>query len=159
MDQPGKKAFPSVPPRLSRVFQQDAPPLYLITFVTHHRKPVLANSAVHEAFLTFCETARQRGVNIGRYVIMPDHVHLFLSHTREIRMGSWIGSLKRALGRALHGVDQPLWQRGFFDHLLRSSESYREKWTYVYQNPVRAGLVLTPEEWPYSGEIVVIHRN
>ncbi len=45
------------------------------------------------------------------------------------------------------------WQAGFFDHVLRSSESYGEKWEYVRMNPVRAGLAARPEDWPYAGEI------
>jgi hypothetical protein len=46
-----------------------------------------------------------------------------------------------------------LWQREFFDHVLRSNESYSEKWNYVFDNPVRAGLVSTTQEWKYAGEI------
>ena len=46
-----------------------------------------------------------------------------------------------------------LWQREFFDHVLRSAESYGEKWNYVRSNPVRAGLVLAADDWPYAGEI------
>jgi hypothetical protein len=46
-----------------------------------------------------------------------------------------------------------LWQREFFDHVLRSDESYSEKWNYVFDNPVRAGLVSTTQEWKYAGEI------
>jgi hypothetical protein len=42
---------------------------------------------------------------------------------------------------------------GFFDHLIRHSESYAEKWEYVRLNPVRAGLVKTCQEWPWQGEI------
>ena len=34
-----------------------------------------------------------------------------------------------------------IWQEEFFDHVLRSSESYSQKWNYVKENPVRAGLV------------------
>jgi hypothetical protein len=49
-------------------------------------------------------------------------------------------------------------RRGFFDHLLRSDESYAEKWNYVRENPVRAGLAQSGEDWPYAGEIVVIDR-
>jgi len=45
------------------------------------------------------------------------------------------------------------WQDGFFDHVLRSSESYGEKWEYVRMNPVRAGLVKQTEDWPFIGEI------
>ena len=45
------------------------------------------------------------------------------------------------------------WEKDFFDHVLRSQESYLEKMEYVRQNPVRAGLVKRPEDWPYQGEI------
>lgn len=38
-----------------------------------------------------------------------------------------------------------LWQREFFDHVLRSVESYGQKWDYVKENPVRAGLVKTSD--------------
>jgi REP element-mobilizing transposase RayT len=49
-----------------------------------------------------------------------------------------------------------LWQREFFDHVLRSSESYSEKWNYVFDNPVRAGLVSTANDWRYAGEIEIL---
>jgi hypothetical protein len=51
-----------------------------------------------------------------------------------------------------------VWQRGFFDHILRSEESYRQKWNYVRDNPVRAGLVANANDWPYAGEIITIDR-
>ena len=44
-------------------------------------------------------------------------------------------------------------QEEFFDHVLRSSESYSQKWDYVKENPVRAGLVKSSDEWPWQGEI------
>ena len=47
----------------------------------------------------------------------------------------------------------PIWQRGFFDHLLRSEESYAQKWDYVRGNPVRAQLVEKVEDWPVRGRI------
>ena len=45
------------------------------------------------------------------------------------------------------------WQAGFHDHKFRTRESESRKWEYVCLNPVRAGLVVHPEEWPYGGEI------
>ncbi|HEY2681003.1 MAG TPA: hypothetical protein VGI59_06740 [Candidatus Udaeobacter sp.] len=66
--------------------------------------------------------------------------------------------LKQALAKHIAPPDKsPIWQRGIFDHVLRSDESYAEKWNYVRANPVRAGLVNDPD-WPYAGEIVVIDR-
>lgn len=52
-----------------------------------------------------------------------------------------------------HGVSMPLWQAEFFDHLLRSWESYESKWNYVRENPLRAGLTTNVDDWPYQGEI------
>jgi putative transposase len=59
--------------------------------------------------------------------------------------------LKQTLSSVL-AFPRPHWQEGAFDHLLRTSESYAEKWEYVRQNPVAAGLVAAPEEWPFQGE-------
>jgi hypothetical protein len=44
------------------------------------------------------------------------------------------------------------WQPGCFDRLLRSGDSLHEKWLYVQENPVRAGLVQHWEDWPYRHE-------
>jgi len=65
--------------------------------------------------------------------------------------------VKRALSKVI-SQSRPHWQKGFFDHLIRHGESYSEKWEYVRQNPVRAGLVGTPEDWPWQGEIVPINK-
>jgi putative transposase len=99
------------------------------------------------------------GIAVGRYVILADHLHFFVALPSDIRLGDWIGALKRVLANSLEhsGSSDPIWQRGFFDHLLRSSESYSEKWQYVRENPVRAGLVSQANDWPYSGEIVPIY--
>lgn len=63
-------------------------------------------------------------------------------------------AFKRGISQSLceAGVVGPHWQKGFFDHVLRSEESYSEKWDYVRLNPIRAGLVVQAEDWPYWGE-------
>jgi REP element-mobilizing transposase RayT len=88
---------------------------------------------------------------------MPDHVHLFVFMPPEgILLAKWIEAIRTVLGKELLrlGEQKPHWQEGFFDHLLRSAESYAQKWEYVRMNPVRAGLCKNPEDWPYQGEIV-----
>ena len=50
----------------------------------------------------------------------------------------------------------PHWQPNFFDHILRSADSYSTKWDYVQMNPVRAGLVKNADDWEYQGMIVPI---
>jgi REP element-mobilizing transposase RayT len=51
------------------------------------------------------------------------------------------------------GHAAPHWQKTFFDHVVRSEASYEDKWIYVQQNPVRAGLVAEARDWPYQGEL------
>jgi REP element-mobilizing transposase RayT len=87
---------------------------------------------------------------------MPDHLHLFAAIDDErINLARWMKALKGTLSSELRsaGYAPPYWQKGFFDHVLRSGESYSEKWIYVRDNPVRTGLAKDWEEWPYRGEI------
>ena len=51
-----------------------------------------------------------------------------------------------------------LWQPGFFDHILRSDESYAEKWNYVRDTRFERALVKAADDWLYQEEIVVIDR-
>jgi putative transposase len=93
---------------------------------------------------------------------MPDHVHFFCRPELDAKpLSEFVGFWKSYTSRKIQALGQPrstpaattLWQREFFDHVLRSAESYGEKWNYVRENPVRAGLVSTADEWKYAGEI------
>ena len=158
------------PPRLTTVFQHYQPPLYFVTLCTLNRDSILACEQACEGFRSYARVGTTYGFGVGNYVLMPDHVHLFVRVAGEQTLGVWIKGLKRAIGNALCSSRSPsgalpivgstanssVWQPGFFDHLVRSNESYVEKWVYVRDNPVRKGLVDKWEDWPYSGEIVTI---
>jgi REP element-mobilizing transposase RayT len=154
----GVREYPKCPPRLRRIFAHS--PLFFVTFCTYERRKLVASDAVHAAFVAFALQANlQHSIAVGRYVIMPDHVHLFVRGPDDFQLSAWVGTLKQALAKHIAlPRTSPIWQRGFFDHVLRNDESYGKKWNYVQDNPVRAGLVTNPEEWPYSGEIVLIDR-
>ena len=83
-------------------------------------------------------------------LLMPDHVHVLAAPAddREERVGNLAAALKRGMRQELAAKWQ--WQTGRFDPLLRSTESLSEKWAYIEQNPVRAGLVARAEDWPYA---------
>jgi putative transposase len=150
-----KTEWPRRPPRLRRLFD-NVRPCYFVTFNTYKRQAFLARPEVHEAFCRICLKAQEHGIAVGRYVIMPDHAHLFVAFPIDgIALPSWIQSLRTVMGKRLLRLEipKPHWQEGFFDHLLRSHESYGQKWQYVRLNPVRAKLCQKPETWPYQGEI------
>jgi REP-associated tyrosine transposase len=153
-----EKQWPRRPPRLYRLFET-VRPFYFVTFNTYQRQSFLARPELHETFCVFCAKAQEHHVAVGRYVIMPNHVHFFAAFPMDgITLASWVQSLRTVLGKKLLrlGIQKPHWQEGFFDHVLRSYESYAQKWEYVRMNPVRAQLSETPEDWPYQGEIVRI---
>jgi putative transposase len=131
-------------------------PIYFVTASTAERRPLLANELVHESFVLFARNAATCGAWVGCYVLMPDHLHLFVViEDDRVRLSEWIRSLKNSISKVLRvrGESSPHWQKGFFDHIMRGSESYSQKWDYVRANPIRAGLVARPEEWPYAGEV------
>jgi putative transposase len=143
------------PHRLGLIYVNQ--PLYFVTFATRDRKSIPSLDRARFALEQYAHRAiAEFDVALGRYVIMPDHVHLFVRGGRSFLLSVWIGGLKRSISVALQS--RQLWQPGFFDHILRSDESYAEKWNYVRDNPVRAGLVKTADEWPYQGEVVIIDR-
>jgi REP-associated tyrosine transposase len=132
-------------------------PLYFVTFAARDRRTIRSLDGARLAIERYGHRGIAKfSVALGRYIIMPDHVHLFVRGGPDFTLSSWVGGLKRAMSVA---VKSPrLWQPGFFDHVLRSDESYADKWNYVRDNPVRAGLVQTADDWRYQGEIATIDR-
>ncbi len=140
--------------RLERVYLQS--PAYFLTCCTAARQPLLASQQIHDAFLQFCRAALPRNIFVARYVLMPDHLHLFVKFSDLAPdLSSWVKSLKNSLSKTLResGHPSPHWQKGFFDHIVRDTESYSEKWLSMAENPVRAGLVKDRTEWPWQGEV------
>jgi len=143
--------------RLNRLEQRYVDnPVYFLTCCTADRVPILASDRIHKAFLAFSREALTRDIFVGRYVLMPDHFHLYVKvPAPSENLSRWVKSLKNYLSHALKlgNVAAPHWQKGFFDHVLRSSESYSDKWLYMVENPVRAGLVKDWRDWQFQGEI------
>jgi len=92
---------------------------------------------------------------------MPDHIHMLAAPAdRDASVNGFAKWFKRWFNQAFvaSSSSQPVrkleptwkWQEGCFDRLLRSDESLSEKWEYIHQNPVRAGLVSVADDWPYQ---------
>jgi putative transposase len=78
-------------------------------------------------------------------VLMPDHFHVLALVPPDANLVKMVTDWKRLIARRHHVV----WQRDFFEARLRSREHVDAKREYLRQNPVRAGLVVMPDEWPY----------
>ena len=125
---------------------------------TEDRRQVLACDEVASILVNEWRAAHRRhSWAVGRYVIMPDHVHFFARRATVAKpMADWMQMWKSVSSRQLAAAldtAPPIWQSDYFDRYLRSRENYEQKWNYVEQNAVRAGLIKEGEEWLYRGSI------
>jgi putative transposase len=114
-------------------------PVFYITCCTRDRRPIRELAAAYDALTRYGERARQHNIAVGRYVLLPDHLHLFAKGDANFMLSTWIGGLKRAMAVELRCRSREPWQPGFFDHVLRADESYLKKWQYVLR--IRSELV------------------
>jgi len=124
--------------------------IYFVTICTANRKAVLANPEAFRAFKV--ATSKLRDWHVLAAILMPDHLHVIVAPTknREANLGNFSAALKRWMRKQLAVSWQ--WQAGYFDRLLRTNESLHDKWQYIRENPVRAGLAKRWEDWPYRYE-------
>ena len=125
-------------------------PIYFITVCAAERgknqfcKPEIA-AVILDATAIYQEKQRWY---VQLLLLMPDHLHALISFPAAQPMAVVMRAWKHYLAKQ-HGIH---WQRDFFDHRIRQDESHEEKTTYIRNNPVRAGLVTKPEDWPYVWE-------
>src|ERR1700760_1855285 len=127
------------PPRIPVWLPWETSVVYFVTICTTDRKPVLANSTVFRAFKV--AASKLRDWRVLAAILMPDHVHVIAvpTNNREAKLGNFSAALKRWMREELNASWK--WQSGCFDRLVRSGESLHDKWVYIRENPVRAGLV------------------
>jgi REP element-mobilizing transposase RayT len=133
------------------LIEGDRPTIVFLSVCTRDRRSWLASHATHTLIRNVW---LQSGSWLtGRYVVMPDHLHLFASPSAEaMEFDMWVRYWKSLVTKRLKDKQQR-WQTDHWDRRLRREESYEAAWEYVRLNPVRAGLVDRPEDWPFQGEI------
>ena len=128
--------------------------LVFLTVCTKGRKPWLISDGVHELLRSVWASAD--AWMVGRYLIMPDHIHLFAGYNNTaVPLDNWVKYWKSQFSKR-HQDGSHRWQAGHWDVRLRREDSYDQKWRYVTENPVRHGLVARAEDWTLQDEINVI---
>jgi len=134
------------------VLRHNEPAIVFLTVCIAGKDKVLANELAHRALVQAWSSAKHWCV--GFYLLMPDHVHLFCipneADAEDIR--AWVKYWKRLAGMTCSAL-KSVWQNDCWDTQMRNPAHYSERLAYVRQNPVRAGLVQTPEEWVFQGHL------
>jgi putative transposase len=153
-----------VPPKLRRSHPIHLAPreahnrsvIIFVTTCTVKRRQILASDLARDAIVAAWSVASTWLV--GRYVIMPDHIHLFCAPNipDAPSLERWMRFWKSLATRSMGEPSGTLWQRHHWDRQLRVGEAYDDKWEYVRSNPVRHGFVKQAGDWPYQGELNIL---
>ncbi|MBA3651484.1 MAG: transposase [Chthoniobacterales bacterium] len=116
-------------------------PTLFVTVCTLHRRKITSLAVAHDVFEKYALRARaQFNVAVGRYVIMPNHVHLFVQGDLNFRLERWVSGLKRAISISLGcSSAKPLWQPGFSTICSGTRRATRKSGTTFER--IRSGLV------------------
>src|SRR5215470_7224337 len=141
--------------------------LHFITNSCYHRRPLLDSPRARDRFLSVLEQTRQRYrfVVVG-YVVMPEHVHLLIAEPEVGNPSTVMQVLKQRTAhvllpkrkrkdlrqRELFGAEprRAFWQACFYDFNVWTTKKRIEKLRDMHRNPVKRGLVASPEQWRWS---------
>lgn len=131
--------------------------VYFVTIATANRKPVfVSDKMVADHLKVLASVSQKWAFDLMAYCYMPDHLHLLAAGTAQTSdLTSLIRDYKQATGyQYKQQSGYPLWQKSFYDHILRRDEGIFAVARYILYNPVRKQMVERPADHPYSGSLV-----
>lgn len=137
-------------------FDYSARRAYFVTIVANDRKAFFNNKKfAAEVIEILLDLRRKMNFNLYVYCLMPNHFHAIIGCGDSNKsLGEICGAFKSLTNRAFwkYGTGK-LWQRQFFDHIIRNETDFFETINYVKQNPVRKNLVEKWEDWEFTGRV------
>ncbi len=144
---------------------------YFITQVTYQRQPWLCSEVARTALRAAIESVRQHyPFSIDAFVLLHDHFHCIWTlppgdsdYSTRLRLIKGLVTKQCGNQLALPLVvsasrqkrrESNLWQRRFWEHLIRDEEDFARHCDYIHYNPVAHGLCRVPQEWQFSS----LHR-
>lgn len=126
--------------------------MHFITFSCQHRDSLLSEPCARDIFLDIFErTRRWYGFFVCGFVVMPEHVHLLMSEPERSRLAVVLQMLKQNTAHRLRPIEgSPFWEPRYYDFNVWSEAKRIEKLRYIHRNPVKRGLVRSPEDWAWS---------
>jgi putative transposase len=141
--------------------------LHFITCSCYRRLPFFRSARARYRFLSLLEQTRQRyRFVVAGYVVMPEHVHLLITEPEVGTPSTVMQVLKQRTARALlprrkrrdprqrdlfaEETHRAFWQARFYDFNVWTTKKRVEKLRYMHRNPVKRGLVDSPEQWRWS---------
>jgi putative transposase len=127
---------------------------YLVTAVTAERRSLFQVTANAELLQqTILDYRSQGKFLLHAFVIMPDHFHALITPAPDVSLEKAMQFIKGGFSFRLKSK-RDVWMRSFNESQVSSEEKFLNCVQYIQDNPVRRGLVSTPEEYPYSSAAI-----
>ncbi|MDO8489105.1 MAG: transposase [Candidatus Omnitrophota bacterium] len=130
--------------------------VFFITLCAYNKQAYFMHKGIAKVIINEIDfrTTCSQEVVVFTYCIMPDHLHLLLKLGEKYgkTLQNWISAFKRYTTRQVgegFGV-RTLWQKNFYEHVVRKDETLEKIAEYIVHNPVRKGLVDDWQKYPYS---------
>jgi putative transposase len=127
---------------------------FFVTSVTWERRPIFRSERAAGLFLDTLFAYRARGIfQLYEFVLMPDHLHLLLAPKATVAVERAMQFIKGGFSHRFMketGSHMEIWERSFTNHRVRDCDDYATHRRYIHLNPVRAGIVEAPQDYPYS---------
>ena len=108
-------------------------------------------SVVEPCLERFFQASERHGFRVLAYCFMPTHLHLLIVGSEDSRLLPFMKHFKQTSSFDCRGEAPQLWQRSFYDRVLRVEDDLEVAADYIWENPVRAGMVNEREKFPFSG--------
>ncbi len=144
---------------------------YFFTVNLHNRKSQLLTREINKLRFSFKKAMYFYPFSIEGIVILPDHLHLIMSLPEgdadyALRWNMIKGTFSKTISQT-ESISQArrkkrergIWQRRFWEHLIRDNADFEHHMDYIHYNPVKHGYVNTPRDWPYSSIHKYIQRS
>jgi putative transposase len=131
---------------------------YFITICCEGRRCIFSEPKQAEAIIDQFEIASGKyKFAANAYCVMPDHFHALVDgFGQDSDLLLFVRGFKQVTTRAFSGgTGISLWQKKFYDHILRTEDSPEAVAWYIWMNPVRKGFCSEPDEYPYSGSLTM----
>lgn len=130
--------------------------LYFLTLCFHNRRRTGANPRVAVWLIERMRVlARNYSFFVHAYCVMPDHLHLLAQGaTADSDLMAFVEFFKQDTGFRFEArTRQRLWQFKYYDHIVRKAEAAERIAWYIWMNPVRQGLCIAPQDYPFLGSL------
>lgn len=156
-------------PHYIRAFVPGGTFFFTVTILERRRKLLTENiDTLREVFKS---ARRRRPFTIDAIVILPDHLHCIWTlppgdadfsarwHDIKARFAAQLSRGERLSVRRAKKGERGIWQRRFWEHVIRDERDYERHVDYIHYNPVKHGQVKRAADWPYSSFHKYVERG